>query len=75
MAEDSTTTALELPKPQRYLTPEEAVQFLGLRSKASLNYLHRGPDGPPYIALTKRTRSYCLADLLAWSQARKTTKK
>jgi len=75
MAEDSTTPKLELPKPQRYLTPEEAVQFLGLRNKASLNYLHAGPDGPPFIPLTKRTRSYCLADLQAWAEARKTSKK
>ena len=75
MAEESTSTRLELPKLQRYLTPEEAVQFLGLRNRAALNYLHAGPDGPPFIPLTKRTRSYCLADLQAWAQARKTTTK
>ena len=75
MAEETPTTRLELPRLQRYLTPEEAVQFLGLRNRAALNYLHGGPDGPPFISLTKRTRSYCLTDLQAWAEARKTTKK
>jgi len=75
MAEETTTPKLELPKPQRYLTAEEAVQFLGLRNKAALKYLHASPDGPPFIRLTQRTRSYCLADLQAWAATRKETKK
>ena len=65
----------ELPKPQRFLTAAEAVTFLGLRSKASLNYLHNGPDGPPFVRLTARSRVYSLADLQVWAQSRKTTKK
>lgn len=73
MAEEI-TSKLELPKPQRYLTADEAWQFLGLKSRLALNYLHSLPDGPPFIHLTKRKRSYNLADLQAWAQARKTTK-
>lgn len=76
MAELTTTTPKpELPKPQRFLTPDEAVTFLGLRSKASLNYLHNGPDGPPFVRLTTRSRVYSLADLVIWAELRKTTKK
>lgn len=67
--------APELPKPQRYLTADEAVAFLGLRSKASLNYLHNGEDGPPFVRLTTRNRVYCLADLQAWAETRKTSVK
>lgn len=65
----------ELPKPQRYLSANEARQFLGLRTKSALAYLHLQPDGPPYIPLTARNKIYCLADLVAWAESRKTTKK
>jgi len=76
VAETATPTPKpELPKPQRFLTADEAVTFLGLRSKASLNYLHNGPDGPPFVRLTTRSRVYCLADLQVWAESRKTTKK
>ena len=73
---DQTPTTLsgELPKPRRFLTADEAVEFLGLRSKASLVYLHAGPDGPPFVRLTARRRVYDLADLQAWAATRKTTK-
>ncbi len=75
MAEPTTTPKPELPKPQRFLTADEAVTFLGLRSKASLNYLHNGPDGPPFVRLTARSRVYSLGDLQAWAEGRKTTRK
>ena len=69
-------TQPELPRPQRYLTPDEAVLFLGLRSKSSLNYLHNSAsDGPPFIRLTSRNRAYCLADLQLWADVRKATRK
>jgi len=64
----------ELPKPQRFLTADEAVHFLGLRSKSALSYLHNQPDGPPFVRLTARRRVYALADLMAWAEARKTSK-
>ena len=64
-----------LPKPQRFLTSDEAVAFLGLRCRASLNYLHNGPDGPPFVRLTSRNRAYCLADLQLWADGRKATRK
>jgi predicted DNA-binding transcriptional regulator AlpA len=67
--------APELPKPQRFLTADEAVVFLGLRSRASLAYLHNGEDGPPFVRLTARSRVYSLPDLQAWAQSRKATKK
>jgi len=73
--ESATSPKPELPKPQRFLTADEAVTFLGLRSKASLNYLHNGPDGPPFVRLTTRSRVYSLADLQVWAESRKTTKK
>jgi len=65
----------ELPKPQRFLTADEAIHFLGLRSKSALAYLHNGPDGPPFVRLTSRRRVYCLVDLMAWAEARKTSKR
>jgi predicted DNA-binding transcriptional regulator AlpA len=65
----------ELPKPQRYLTAEEAIQFLGLRNKSALFYLHCQPDGPPFVRLTARRRVYALADLVAWAESRKSSKK
>ncbi|MDP2875988.1 MAG: hypothetical protein Q8O00_07375 [Holophaga sp.] len=71
----STTPNPELPKPQRYLTADEAIQFLGLRSKSALVYLHAQPDGPPFVRLTARRRVYCLVDLMAWAEARKTSKR
>jgi predicted DNA-binding transcriptional regulator AlpA len=71
----NTTTLPELPKPQRYLTADEAIQFLGLRSKSSLSYLHAQPDGPPFIRLTARRRAYALVDLMAWAESRKTNRK
>lgn len=69
------TPTPELPKPQRYLTAAEAIQFLGLRSKAALTYLHAQPDGPPFVRLTARRRVYALVDLMAWAESRKTSKK
>jgi hypothetical protein len=69
------TPAPELPKPQRYLTADEAIHFLGLRSKSALAYLHNQPDGPPFVRLTARRRVYCLVDLMAWAEARKTSKR
>ncbi len=66
---------LELPKPQRFLTANEAIQFLGLRSKSSLAYLHAQPDGPPFVRLTARRRVYSLTDLITWAESRKTSKK
>jgi predicted DNA-binding transcriptional regulator AlpA len=73
MADQPTTTpAPELPKPRRFLTADEAVEFLGLRSKTSLVYLHSKPDGPPFVRLTARRRVYDLADLQAWAETRKT---
>ena len=74
MAENPDNPKLELPKPQRHITPEEAWRFLGLKNRSALNYLHSLPDGPPFILLTKRTRSYNLEDLQTWAQARKTSK-
>lgn len=71
----SPTPTPELPKPQRYLTAEEAIHFLGLRSKSALFYLHNQPDGPPFVKLSQRRRVYCLADLMAWAEARKTSKR
>ena len=72
---DDKSTQPGLPKPQRFLTANEVVAFLGLRSKASLNYLHNGPDGPPFVRLTSRSRAYCLADLQLWADGRKATRK
>ena len=66
---------LELPKPQRYLTANEAIHFLGLRNKSALVYLHNQPDPPPFVRLTARRRVYCLADLMAWAESRKTSKR
>jgi len=71
----SPTPTPELPKPQRYLTPDEAIHFLGIRNKSALHYLHQQPDGPPFVRLTARRRVYCLADLMAWAEARKTSKR
>lgn len=77
---DSTDIALatppppELPKPQRFLTADEAVIFLGLRSKAALAYLHAQPDGPPFVRLSKRRKVYALVDLVAWAETRKMTR-
>lgn len=71
-AEAEPEPALELPRPQRFLTADEAIKFLGLRSKSSLAYLHNQPDGPPFVRLTARRRVYCLKDLQAWVEARKT---
>ena len=67
--------APELRKPQRFLSADEAVEFLGLRSKASLNYLHNGPDGPPFVRLTSRNRVYSLPDLQVWAESRKSNRK
>lgn len=72
---DTTNPTPELPKPQRYLTAAEAIQFLGLGSKSALTYLHNQPDGPPFVRLTARRRVYALADLMAWAEARKTNRK
>ncbi|WP_291271875.1 hypothetical protein [Geothrix sp.] len=71
MADESTTPALELPKAQRHLTDDEAVIFLGLKSKGALQRLHKLKIGPPCVMLSARRRSYCLADLQAWAEARK----
>lgn len=65
----------EVQKPERYLTSAEVIQFLGLRSKSALTYLMAQPDGPPFIRLTKRTRAFPLRPLMAWAEARITTKK
>jgi hypothetical protein len=75
MAETTITPAPELPKPRRFLTAAEAVEFLGLRNKAGLAYLHAQPDGPPFVRLTTRRRVYDLADLQTWAASRKTSKK
>lgn len=61
----------ELPKPRRFLTTDEAVQFLGLRGKSALKYLHQQPDPPPCIRLSARNRVYDLADLQEWASNRK----
>lgn len=75
MAETSTTKpAPELPRPRRFLTADEAIEFLGLRGRTALNYLHMQPDGPPFVRLTARSRVYDLVDLQAWAEARKTAK-
>jgi len=66
---------LELPKAQRFLNSDEAVSFLGLRSKSALAYLHAQPDGPPFVRLTARRRVYALVDLMAWAESRKTSTK
>jgi len=65
----------ELPKPQRFLTADEAIYLLGLGSRSALAYLHAQPDGPPFIFLSKRRRVYSLTDLIAWAESRKTSKK
>lgn len=74
MAETTTTLALELPKPRRFLTAAEAVEFLGLRNKAGLAYLAAQPDPPPFVRLTQRRRVYDLVDLQSWAASRKTSK-
>jgi predicted DNA-binding transcriptional regulator AlpA len=72
VAEPTTPTpAPELPKPRRFLNPDEAVAFLGLRSRSALAYLHRGENPPPCVMLSVRNRVYDLADLQAWADARK----
>ena len=73
MADQIPTTAPELPKPERYLTSAEVIQFLGLRSKSALTYLLAQPDGPPFIRLTKRTRAFPFRPLVAWAESRITT--
>lgn len=70
MAEPNTPTP-ELPKPRRFLNPDEAVAFLGLRSRSALAYLSRGDDPPPCVQLSARNRVYDLGDLQAWAEARK----
>jgi len=77
MAESASTTPTppELPKPERYLTSDELIQFLGLRNRSALSYLLTQPDPPPFIRLTKRTRAFPLRPVMAWAEARMTTKK
>ena len=76
MAELTTTTpAPELPKPRRFLNPDEAVSFLGLRSRAALAYLLRGEDPPPCVQLSARNRVFDLEDLRTWAEGRKTSRK
>lgn len=67
------STILGLPKPERFLTRDETVRFLGLRSRSSLAYLLGQPDPPPYIQLTKRIKVFPLRGLIAWAEARLTT--
>ncbi len=69
------SSATELPRPRRFLTADEAVEFLGLGGKSALAYLAMQPDPPPFVRLTARRKVFDLADLQAWAEARKTNRK
>ena len=69
------TPAPELPKPRRFLNPDEAVTFLGLRSRAALAYLLRGENPPPCVQFSARNRVFDLEDLRAWAESLKTGRK
>lgn len=67
------TPAPELPKPQRYITADECVRFLGLRNKSALTYLLAQPEPPPFIQLTSRSKVFSVPALVAWAEARSST--
>ena len=64
---------LELPKPERYLTRAEVIEYLGLRSNSSLTYLLAQDDPPPHIRLTKRNLAFPFRPLVDWAARRVTT--
>ena len=77
MAEPAEETPIPpaLPMPVRFLSADEARQFLGLKKLSALSYLHDQPDPPPSIPLSERRRIYALPDLIAWVERRKTSSK
>lgn len=54
---------------KRFLSRDEAAQFLGLRPQTLANLSWRN-EGPPFIRLSERCVRYDLIELISWMKSR-----
>ena len=53
---------------KRFLTREQAAEFLGLKAQTLANMTWRG-EGPPNIRISSRCIRYDLDELVAWAKS------